>query len=59
MKADYREKMNNKAALIHKEAEERRAIIEARLKEDFLNIEEMASKYRVTGFPSKKRFGCF
>ncbi|KAF5464225.1 hypothetical protein F2P56_014317 [Juglans regia] len=61
LKADYREKMNNKAALIHKQAEEKRAMIEARLKEDFLKIEEMAAKYRATtGYPPKKqRFGCF
>ncbi|KAG2725160.1 hypothetical protein I3760_01G053600 [Carya illinoinensis] len=60
LKADYREKMNNKAALIHKQAEEKRAMIEARLKEDFIKIEEMAAKYRATGDPPKKqRFRCF
>ncbi|XP_040987390.1 remorin-like isoform X2 [Juglans microcarpa x Juglans regia] len=60
LKADYREKMNNKAALIHKQAEEKRAMIEARLKEDFIKIEEMAAKYRATGHPPKKqRFRCF
>lgn len=52
--------MNNKAALIHKQAEEKRAMIEARLKEDFIKIEEMAAKYRATGDPPKKqRFRCF
>ncbi|GFZ16484.1 nucleic acid-binding, OB-fold-like protein [Actinidia rufa] len=39
-KAEYAEMMNNKAAEIHKAAEEDRAIIEAKRGEDFLKVEE-------------------
>ena len=58
-KAEYVEKMKNKEALIHKEAEERRAIIEAKRAEDLLKAEELAAKYRATGTAPKKLLGCF
>lgn len=58
-KAEYVEKMKNKAALIHKEAEEKRAMIEAKRGEDNLKAEETAAKYRSTGTGPKKLLGCF
>ncbi|KAJ6872793.1 remorin-like [Populus alba x Populus x berolinensis] len=58
-KAEYAEKMKNKVALIHKEAEEKRAMVEARRGEEFLKAEEMAAKYRATGQTPKKLLGCF
>ncbi|GFZ06872.1 remorin family protein [Actinidia rufa] len=58
-KADYAEKMKNKDALVHKEAEEKRAIVEASRGEEILIAEEMAAKYRTTGYAPKKLLGCF
>lgn len=58
-KADCAEKMKNKVALIHKQAEEKRAMVEARRGEDMLKAEEMAAKYRATGQAPKKTLGCF
>ncbi|GKU89332.1 hypothetical protein SLEP1_g3483 [Rubroshorea leprosula] len=58
-KAEYVEKMKNKVALIHKAAEEKRAIIEAQRGEELLKAEEAAAKYRATGTAPKKIFGCF
>lgn len=58
-KAEYLEKMKNKVALIHKAAEEKRAMIEARRGEDVLKAEEMAAKYRAKGGPPKKFLGIF
>jgi hypothetical protein len=58
-KAQYVEKMKNKIAMVHKEAEEKRAIIEAKKGEDFLKAEELAAKYRATGTAPKKPFGWF
>ncbi|PKU80827.1 remorin [Dendrobium catenatum] len=58
-KAEYAEKMKNKIATIHKEAEEKRAIGEARRSQDILKVEEMAAKYRATGHSPKKQLGCF
>ncbi|GFY84225.1 remorin family protein [Actinidia rufa] len=58
-KAGYVEKLKNKEALIHKEAEEKRAIIEAKRGEDLLKAEEVAAKYRATGTAPKKLLGCF
>ncbi|KAK4354048.1 hypothetical protein RND71_026242 [Anisodus tanguticus] len=57
-KAEYAEKMKNKAALIHKEAEEKKAMVEAKRGEQILKTEEMAAKYRATGQTPKKLFGC-
>lgn len=58
-KAEYVEKMKNKVAMIHKAAEEKRAMTEARRGEDILKAEEMAAKYRATGTGPKKLLGCF
>ncbi|KAM3344667.1 Remorin [Capsicum chinense] len=57
-KAEYAEKMKNKAALIHKEAEERKAVVEAKRGEQLLKAEEMAAKYSATGQNPKKLLGC-
>ncbi|XP_017972146.1 PREDICTED: remorin isoform X2 [Theobroma cacao] len=58
-KAEYAEKMKNRVAEIHREAEEKRAMIEAKRGEDFLKIEETAAKFRATGYTPKKFLGCF
>ncbi|XWS37828.1 hypothetical protein CRYUN_Cryun19dG0078800 [Craigia yunnanensis] len=58
-KAEYVEKLKNKVALIHKEAEEKKAIVEANRGEDLLKAEEIAAKYRATGTTPKKILGCF
>ncbi|XVF10629.1 hypothetical protein REPUB_Repub07fG0199100 [Reevesia pubescens] len=58
-KAEYAEKMKNKVAEIHKQAEEKRAEIEAKKGQDFLKIEETATKFRSTGYTPKKFLGCF
>ncbi|MCI93247.1 remorin family protein [Trifolium medium] len=51
--------MKNKIAALHKQAEEKKAIIEAKKGEDLLKAEETAAKYRATGTAPKKLFGCF
>ncbi|TKY65479.1 Remorin protein [Spatholobus suberectus] len=58
-KAEYGERMKNKISVVHKEAEEKRAGIEAKRGEEFLKTEEMAAKYRATGTTPKKTLGCF
>lgn len=58
-KAEYAEKMKNKVALVHKGAEEKRAMVEARRGEDLLKAEEMAAKHRATGYVPKSMLGCF
>jgi predicted transcriptional regulator len=58
-KAEFMEKMKNKIAMIHKEAEEKKAIVEAKRGEDLLKAEEMAEKYRATGSSPKKLLGIF
>jgi len=58
-KAEQSEKMKNKMALLHRAAEEKRAVIEARRGEDILKTEEMAARYRATGTTPKKTMGCF
>lgn len=58
-KAECMEKMKNKIAMIHKEAEEKKAIVEAKRGEDLLKAEEMAAKYRATGSSPKKLLGIF
>lgn len=58
-KAEYAEKMKNKVAMIHKEAEEKKALVEAKRAEDVLKAEEAAAKYRTTGKPPKKLLGLF
>lgn len=58
-KAECAERVKNKAALLHKQAEEKRAMVEAKRGEEILKAEEMAAKYRVTGHTPRKAFGCF
>lgn len=58
-KAEYGERIKNKIALIHKEAEEKRAMIEAKRGEERLKVEEIAAKHRATGTTPKKTVGCF
>ncbi|XP_018727904.1 remorin isoform X2 [Eucalyptus grandis] len=58
-KAEHGEKMKNKVALIHKQAEEKRAVIQAKRGEEILKAEEVAAKYRATGYMPKKFLGCF
>lgn len=50
--------MNNKKAEIHKDAEEKRAMVEAKRGEEFVQIEETAAKHRSTGTTPKMLFGC-
>lgn len=57
-KAESVEKKKNKVAEIHQSAEEKRAIVEAKKKEEFLEIEETAAKFRSRGVTPKKFFGC-
>ncbi|KAJ4832026.1 hypothetical protein Tsubulata_010273 [Turnera subulata] len=58
-KAEYAEKMKNKIAEIHKMAEEKKVMIEAKRGEDCLKIEETAAKYRSTGYEPKKFYSWF
>lgn len=58
-KAEYAEEMKNKVAMIHKAAEEKRAMVEAKRGEEILKAEEVAAKYRSTGLAPKKLFGWF
>ncbi|XP_068640617.1 remorin-like [Aristolochia californica] len=58
-KAEYGELMKNKIAMLHKEAEEQRAMIEARKGEELLKAEEIAAKYKAKGLAPTKLFGCF
>lgn len=46
--------MHNKVALIHKEAQEKKAMVEARRGEEMLKAEELAAKHRATGTVPKK-----
>ncbi|GJM87486.1 hypothetical protein PR202_ga03446 [Eleusine coracana subsp. coracana] len=59
-KAEYAEKMRNQIAAIHKEAEEKRALVEATRHEEIIRSEETAAKHRSKGTtPNKKFLGCF
>lgn len=51
--------MKNKIAMVHKQAEEKRAIVEAKRSEEILKAEEMAAKYNATRTTPKKLLGCF
>lgn len=57
-KADYAEKMRNKVALVHKQAEEKRAMVAAQQGEEILKAEEMSAKFRATGHAPTKVCGC-
>ncbi|KAG4987510.1 hypothetical protein JHK85_030493 [Glycine max] len=58
-KAEYVEKMKNKIAEIHRLAEEKKAIVEAQKREEFIDLEETASKFRSRGDVPRKFFACF
>jgi len=62
-RAEYAEKMKNKIAEVHKQAEEKRALTESKKGQDILKAEELAAKYRSTGLAPKTVFsngvGCF
>lgn len=58
-KAEYGEMMKNKIALVHRQAEEKRAVVEAKRGEEVLKAEETAAKFRATGTTPKKHLGCF
>ncbi|KAL6182161.1 hypothetical protein ACLB2K_043584 [Fragaria x ananassa] len=58
-KALYFEKMQNKIAEVHKEAEEKRMMVQAAKKEECQKVEEMAEKYRATGHAPKNKISCF
>ena len=45
--------------MIHKEAEEKPAMVETKRSEEVLKAEEMAAKYRATGHAPRKLIGCF
>ncbi|MCI27445.1 remorin-like, partial [Trifolium medium] len=49
----------NKVAMVHKQAEEKRAIVEAKKGEEILKAEEIAAKHRATGTIPKTLLGCF
>jgi hypothetical protein len=51
--------MKNKNATIHRQAEEKRAMVMAQRGEEVLKAEEVAAKYRATGIAPKKFLGCF
>ncbi|KAL5795080.1 hypothetical protein ACOSP7_003674 [Xanthoceras sorbifolium] len=51
--------MKNKVASIHKDAEVKRAMVEAKRAEQVLKAEEMAAKYPATNTTPKKLLGCF
>ncbi|KAK1421423.1 hypothetical protein QVD17_23748 [Tagetes erecta] len=53
-KAKYIEKVKNKMVVIHKKAEEKRAMTEAKCREEVLKAEEIAAKCRATGETPKK-----
>lgn len=58
-KAEYAEKMKNKADLIHKKAEEKRAMVLAQKGEATLTASEKAAHFRATETAPKKGMGCF
>ncbi|CAL9125760.1 Remorin, N-terminal region [Musa troglodytarum] len=58
-KADFEEKAKNKIAMIHKEAEERRAMVDSKHGEELLRAEEAVAKYHSAGHTPKKGVGCF
>ncbi|KAK7253032.1 hypothetical protein RIF29_37420 [Crotalaria pallida] len=58
-KAEYVERMKNKVADIHRSGQEKRAIVEAQKKEDILEVEETAAKFRSRGNTPRSFFTCF
>ncbi|XP_023752058.1 remorin [Lactuca sativa] len=58
-KAKKREEMKNRMAGVHKEAEEKRAMVEEKRGQDIIKAEEAAAKFRATGTLPTKLFKCF
>ncbi|XP_031129292.1 remorin-like [Ipomoea triloba] len=58
-KAEYGEKMKNKVAEVHREAEEKRAEVEVKRGEQMVKLEEDAAKFRSTGYVPTRFLGCF
>ncbi|XP_076888990.1 remorin-like [Bidens hawaiensis] len=58
-KAKQREKMKNKIAAVHKEAEEKRVAILAKKGQDMIRVEEAAAKYHATATLPTRLFKCF
>lgn len=56
-KAQYAEKMKSKIASIRKEAEAKKANVEAKRGEEVVKTEEKASKYRSAGLAPKRIWG--
>lgn len=57
-RAAYVEMMKNKIAAVHREAEEKRALAEAKRGEEFVHADEASAKFRAHGHAPKK-FLCF
>ncbi|KAJ3689147.1 hypothetical protein LUZ61_018311 [Rhynchospora tenuis] len=58
-KAEYAEKLKNKMANIHKEAEMKRAVVESTRGKAFVEAEEKAAKYQATGtIPNENKWCC-
>ncbi|KAL4349793.1 hypothetical protein AHAS_Ahas10G0077500 [Arachis hypogaea] len=51
--------MKNKIADIHRSAEEKKAMIEAQKKEEFIELEKTAAKFCSSGPTPAKFFACF
>ncbi|KAH9299003.1 hypothetical protein KI387_030685 [Taxus chinensis] len=58
-KAALVERMKNEIATIHKKAEEKKAMVEARRGEEILKVEESGAKYHAAGQVPKKFLFCF
>lgn len=58
-KVESAEKMKNDIATVQKEAEKKRALVEAKRAEELLKAEKLAAKYTNTGLPTSKIFGFF
>ncbi|KVH90107.1 remorin-like isoform X1 [Cynara cardunculus var. scolymus] len=58
-KVKQREIMKMKMATVQKEAEEKRAAIEAKKGQDIINAEQLAAKFHATGTLPSKLFKCF
>ncbi|XLR19479.1 hypothetical protein S83_047391 [Arachis hypogaea] len=58
-KAAYAEKMKNKIADIHRSAEEKRAMVKAQKREEFIELEEITAKFCSSGRTPAKFFACF
>ncbi|XP_071707947.1 remorin-like [Rutidosis leptorrhynchoides] len=58
-KGKQREKMKNKMAAIHREAEEKRAVVLAKRGQFIIKTEEAAAKFHATGTLPTRLFKCF